>query len=264
MEISFHRPCPRLQPYIRYFWILKTDAAHEVLTFPIGCPQLIFHRGATFYIPELESSQYRFTISGQVNFPARIRSSGYTETIAAVLKPHALAAAFDIPVSSFYNQEIDGYALEDKSLNTLADRILNDDSSDNAVAMIEQWLLDRVSGHDLYRFNRLDTPLKHLFSTRSASVEEMSRYACLSRKQFERTFFDAVGMMPKEYSCIVRFQRSLWLMQNGRLDFADVSHSCGYSDQSHFIRECRKFSSLTPAELLKTQPIYSDLFSSPF
>ena len=53
-------------------------------------------------------------------------------------------------------------------------------------------------------------------------------------------------------------------MQNGNRDFADIAYSCGYADQSHFIRECRRYSGTTPMDLLKTQPVYSDLFASPF
>ena len=257
-------PCRELLSFIRYYWILKTHERHDALTFPIGCPQLIFHRLARFYVPELESEQAKFSISGQVNFPARIQSSGDVETIVVVFYPHSIGTMFNIPVSAFYNQEIDGYALGDKRLNILADDVLNAGDSYEAVKMIEKWLLSRLEETAIFNFKRVDASLKQLFHDNSISVESMAKYACLSRKQFERVFLNAVGMKPKEYSNVARFQKSLWLMQNGNRDFTDIAYSCGYADQSHFIRECRKYSGTTPAELLKTQPVYSDLFASPF
>lgn len=257
-------PNAQLLPYIRYYWILKATENLETLTFPIGCPQLIFHRRTRFYIPELESEQTRFSISGQVNFPARIQSSGDVETIVVVFYPHAIGTIYNIPVSSFYNQEIDGYSLGDKRLNDLADDVLNADTSDEAVKMIEKWLLSRLEETAIFNFKRVGASLSQLFHDNSISVESMAQYACLSRKQFERVFFNAVGMKPKEYSSVVRFQKSLWIMQNGNRDFADIAYACGYADQSHFIRECRKYSGTTPAELLKSQQVYSDLFASPF
>ena len=263
MRIDFHRPSVRLQPFIRYYWILNTDEDLETLTFPIGCPQLIFHRRTRFYIPELESAQAGFSISGQVNFPARIQSSGDVETIVVVFYPHAIGTMFNIPVSSFYNQEIDGYALGDHSLNRLAEDVLNADDPTVAVKMIEKWLLARLEESAMCNFNRVGASLQQLFVDHSISVEAMAQRACLSRKQFERVFFNAVGMMPKEYSNVARFQKSLWLMQNGNRDFADIAYTCGYADQSHFIRECRRYSGTTPAELLNIQPVYSDLFASP-
>lgn len=264
MRIEFHRPSMRLQPFIRYYWILKANENIDALTFPIGCQQLIFHRRSRFYIPELEAEQARFSISGQVNFPARIQSSGDIETIVVVFYPHAIGTMFNIPVSTFYNQEIDGYALGDKSLNILADDVLNADDSDEAVKIIEKWLLSRLEESAFYNFKRVGASLQQLFLDNTINVDGMAQLACLSRKQFERVFFNAVGMKPKEYSCVARFQKSLWLMQNGNRDFADMAYSCGYADQSHFIRECRRYSGTTPAELLKTQPVYSDLFASPF
>lgn len=262
--VRFIRPSVRLQRYVRYYWILNCDEKQEALTFPIGCPQLIFHRRARFYIPEFESDQARFSISGQVNFPARIQSSGDVETIVVVFHPYAIGTVFNIPVSAFYNQEIDGYSLSDKGLNMLADDVLNADDSTDAIKMIEKWLLLRLEESAIYNFKRVGASLKHLLLDNSISVESMAQLACLGRKQFERVFFNAVGMMPKEYSNVARFQKSLWLMQNGNRDFADIAYACGYADQSHFIRECRRYSGTTPAELLKTQPMYSDLFASPF
>ena len=257
-------PSALLQPFIRYYWILNTNKDIDTLTFPIGCPQLIFHRRSRFYIPELNTEQARFSISGQVNFPARIQSSGDVETIVVVFQPHAISTMFNIPVSSFYNQEIDGYSLSDKSLNILADDVLNADDAAEAITIIEKRLLSRLEDTAIYNFKRVGVSLKHLFLDNAINVENMAQLACLSRKQFERVFFNAVGMKPKEYSNVARFQKSLLLMQNGNRDFADIAYSCGYADQSHFIRECRRYSGTTPAELLKIQPIYSDLFTSPF
>ncbi len=257
-------PNAQLQPFIRYYWILNTTENLDTLTFPIGCPQLIFHRRSQFYIPELKTEQARFSISGQVNFPARVQSPGDVETVVVVFHPHAIGTVFNIPVSSFYNQEIDGYSLGDKRLNILADDVLNAEDSIEAIELIERYLLSRLAEPGIYDFKRVGVSLKHLFLDNTISVENMAQLACLSRKQFERVFFNAVGMKPKEYSNVARFQKSLLLMQNGNRDFADIAHSCGYADQSHFIRECRRYSGTTPAELLKTQPVYSDLFTSPF
>ncbi len=264
MRFNFYRPSKGLQQFIRYYWVLKTNENLDTLTFPTGCPQLIFHRLKRFYIPELESDQAKFSISGQVNFPARIQSFGDVETIVVVFYPHAIGTVFHIPVSEFYNQEIDGYSLGDKSLNILANEVLNADDSTVAIKMIEEWLLSRLEESAIYNFKRIGASLKQLFLDNTISVLSLAEYACLSRKQFERVFFNAVGMKPKEYSKVSRFQKSLLLMQNGKRDFADIAYSCGYADQSHFIRECRCYSGQTPSELLKKQPVYSDLFASPF
>lgn len=64
----FYKPCQTLQPYIRYYWVFKSDQILNTFTFPIGCPQIIFHKKTPLLIPELGIWQDTLTISGQVNF----------------------------------------------------------------------------------------------------------------------------------------------------------------------------------------------------
>ena len=65
--------------------------------------------------------------------------------------------------------------------------------------------------------------------------------------------------------CIVRFQKSLKLMQNQteNISQTQIAYQCGYSDQSHFIREFRELSRYTPLSLIKICEPYSDLFTTP-
>lgn len=95
------RPRKELRTYVRYYWTLETNQPFSVLTFPIGCPQMIFHRRTPLFIPELSSRQDKFTISGQVNFPAHIASDGDTEMIVAVFYPHTIGRFIDTPPRSF-------------------------------------------------------------------------------------------------------------------------------------------------------------------
>lgn len=261
-EFASVLPCIGLRKFVRYYWILRSREELSTLTFPVGCPQLIFHRKSTLYIPELRTHQPQFAISGQVNFPATLQTTDDMAMIVVVLKPQA-ATLFDIPISAFYNYEIDGFDLGDSCLNDLARRVFDADSAEVGIRIIERWLIARINEKRIYDFNRIGASLNILFSDCKTTVRDMAERACLGKRQFERVFFNAVGMMPKEYARIARFQKSLWLMQNGNHDYIDIAFKSGYSDQSHFIRECREYSGLTPSGLIDTQPIYSDLFSFP-
>lgn len=261
-SFRIYTPCVGLKRFVRYYWILRSHEQLSALTFPVGCPLLIFHRGNTLYIPELQAYQPQFALSGQVNFPATLQSTNDTEMIVVVFKPHA-ATLFDIPVSAFYNSEIDGHSLGDSYLNDLAYRVFDADSAEEGIDIIERWLVSRLNEKCIYDFSRVGASLDMLFSDCRTTVKDMADVACLGKRQFERVFFNAIGMNPKEYSRIARFQKSLWLMQNANRNYIDIAFNSGYSDQSHFIRECREYSGLTPSELITSQQIHSDLFSYP-
>ncbi len=259
--MKIYKPKEELRPYVRYYWILESMEPFNVLTFPIGCPQMIFHRGTPLFIPELSTSQNRFTISGQVNFPAHITSDGDTSMIVAVFHPHTVGMFIDTPPSAFYNQEISGYDLEKKSLNLLADRVFECADAQAAIPLLEQWLMSRIN--HVLNIDRIGIALSAMLNSTSLSVETLASVTCLGKKQFERLFRECVGMNPKEYGRIARFQHALRIMQLGSRNYADIAYANGYADQSHFIREFRQFSGLTPKQLMEYQTPYSDLYTNP-
>ena len=129
--MKVYRPGEKLRQYVRYYWVLESDESFSVLTFPIGCPQIIFHRKTPLYIPELASWQDRFTISGQVNFPAHISSVGELDMVVAVFQPHAIGMFIDTTPSTFYNTEISGHDLENRSLNELSTKVFDSETTED-------------------------------------------------------------------------------------------------------------------------------------
>lgn len=259
-----YRPSWPLRQYVRYYWFMDSTLSLSALTFPVGCPQIIFHFKSPLYIPELDVSQASFTISGQVNFPTHLETSGELRMMVAVFHPNVMPAVLRIPFSELYNMEIPGDSLGDESLNELANRIFDADSDSMCIKRFEIWLVDRISqSYRDYDIMRIGASLRCLMENPGISVAELSSVACLGKKQFYRVFYSTVGMPPKEYASVVRFQKSLWYMQCGNTDFADVAVASGYADQSHFIRECRRFSGKTPLALLKNGQVYSEMFNVP-
>lgn len=268
-DFTFCKPCKLLQPYVRYYWVFKSNRPLNTFTFPIGCPQIIFHKQAPLHIPELNATQDKLTVCGQVNFSSRLYANGNIEMIVVVFHPHTMNLFLNIPTSLFYNQEVSGYNLENKSLDELSARIV--DCADNSICIryIEEWLLSQVANNlsnATYQIKRIDAAIQQIYVTPQISVTELSSIACLSKKQFERLFHSFVGINPKEYTCIARFQKALAQMQHQagkEINQAQIAYASGYADQSHFIREFKKFSGYTPMALLKVSEPYSDLFTSP-
>ena len=267
-NFKFYKPCELLRPYVRYYWVFRSDQALNTYTFPIGCPQIIFHKKVPFYIPELDTVQSRLTISGQVNFSSHLRADGKTEMIVVVFHPQTMNMFLHSPASLFYNQEISGYDIEDRGLNVLAEQVFESKDNNVCINRIEEWLLARLAcnfDHTDYRINRIHSAIKEICIHTQNSVTELSSTCCLSKKQFEREFSTLVGMNPKEYIRIVRLQKALALMQQKRNDInhTQIAYASGYADQSHYIREFKRLSGYTPHSLLKISEPYSDLFTMP-
>jgi AraC-like DNA-binding protein len=84
----------------------------------------------------------------------------------------------------------------------------------------------------------------------AVTVECMAAAAGVSRQHLTRVFRESVGVTPKLYCRLARFQSGLRYAGCGRnVDWASEAVHMGYADQSHMIAEFRRFSSLTPGQL---------------
>jgi len=73
-----------------------------------------------------------------------------------------------------------------------------------------------------------------------------ARYGITSR-YLQKIFLQYTGLTPKLYAKINRFQKSLVLVGRGDLSLTSIAYQSGYFDQSHFIREFRSFTGITPS-----------------
>ena len=74
----------------------------------------------------------------------------------------------------------------------------------------------------------------------------------LSIRHFIQVFDKEVGLTPKLYCRIQRFQHAIRLAHQGEdIDWADLAATSGYYDQSHMIRDFQEFSGLNPSAYLR-------------
>lgn len=84
-------------------------------------------------------------------------------------------------------------------------------------------------------------------ATQMRTILDVTRMTGLSPKRFLAIFREQVGLTPKLYCRIRRFQAVLQLIRTGkRVEWTDVALSCGYFDQAHFVHDFRAFSGITP------------------
>ena len=234
------KPVPVLSPYIRHYWILQDDAAVPVSerTLPIGCMQLVFHKGKQLFLQNDLKLQPQSFICGQSIGFSDVLSTGRIEMITVVFQPYAAKALLHIPVHLFHGKDVAMDEVEDVELSDLAKQVT--DTSDNIVCirLIEQFFLRRLYTFSGYNLKRMSAVFQEINLQPQINIPQLSEAACLSSKQFGRVFADYVGTTPKEYLRIVRMQRALFLLQqDATLPFAQVAYECGYSDQSHMIKE---------------------------
>ncbi|HMB63925.1 MAG TPA: AraC family transcriptional regulator [Eudoraea sp.] len=127
-------------------------------------------------------------------------------------------------------------------------------SPDDKISRAESWLLSQLgdvsfSGEVIQHFV---TQIKEVPA--AINLKEISKKSGYSQKQFIHLFKKYVGLTPKQFHRIVRFNEILGVIhKKERINWADVHTKCGYYDQAHFIKDFQAFSGLNPEKYLEDQ-----------
>ena len=122
------------------------------------------------------------------------------------------------------------------------------------VQIVEQFLSVLIK-----RSNKLLQPIDKICMQMTHHNEHYSldRYikdACLSHRQFDRKFVERVGISPKQYMQIVRFDKAFRLKNRyPEKDWLAIALHCGYYDYQHLAKDFKEFAQCTPNQFLEIQ-----------
>lgn len=171
--------------------------------------------------------------------------------VGVAFRPGGTWPFFDPAGDELQNRHVGLRDLWGTAGDTLRERLLAAPTPHAKLMLLEAELLARAV-RPLQRRAEVDFAIARLEQAPSDySIAALSEYVGLSARRFTRLFSLQVGLTPKVYARIQRFQHALDSMQDAASrDWTEVAQNCGYFDQSHLIRECRSMSGFTPTELV--------------
>jgi transcriptional regulator GlxA family with amidase domain len=130
----------------------------------------------------------------------------------------------------------------------LGERLMAAPDDGARVALVEQLLVELPFARDPV----VTHALARLSDVQPASVADIARELRLSERQLERRFVARVGLMPKRFARLARFERALSLVRTG-LSLASVAQYAGYADQSHLVRDFQSFAGEPPSAFRRAE-----------
>lgn len=257
-------PSPILAPYVQRYWILESASVSGLpqRIIPNGCIELMFNRGDNMTFGSDHNIHPDSFIKGlRTNYYELIPKRNI-HLISVCFTPLGAKTFFSIPLAEFNGKSIDALTLGDPLLADLSKRIADTTHEKLCIDYIEQFLLQRFQPLKDYNQKRISTTIHAINHQVEVNITSLADMCCVSYRQFIRIFTEHIGLNPKEYLRIVRFQRSLSVLQHQPdASFTDVAYRCGYYDQPHFINEFKAFTGSTPTEYLQICQPRSDYFS---
>jgi AraC-like DNA-binding protein len=262
-------PKPPLADFVELFWYCDgyslAHARERVL--PTGDVQLVVSlRDAPLRtydaLDSARSQSYRGPLlCGPRSEFAVIDTTPLSSSMGVQFKPGGAFPFLGVPAGELHNLNVSLESLWGRKAEELRDRLLEAATPSARFHILEQALLEQAllpqgllaQAQAAGRRHPAVTYALNAFQAapHDQTIAEVTRRTGLSPKWFIELFRAQVGLTPKLYSRLRRFQTALALIGNGRPpDWSVLAPACGYYDQAHFIRDFRVFSGLNPTEYL--------------
>jgi len=139
---------------------------------------------------------------------------------------------------------------------SLRAQLLSTRTAREKFSVLEQALLD-LAARPIERDGAVDYAVRALtYAPQIQTIAALGECMSISARKFSRRFTQQVGLKPKTFARIRRFQRALEQIGLGQtVDWTDVVAQCGYYDQAHFIHDFRAFSGCSPSEYVERSKV---------
>ena len=162
---------------------------------------------------------------------------------------------YPFPMNELTDTVADADLVFGRKFRNLREQLLAAKSPDQMFQLVEGFLLQQA-GDAIQE----DTPTRCIDYALSSIIHQptmrrlhqLSDEIGYSQKHFIDLFRQQVGVTPKQYLKIMRFQKAICTIeQNGFIPWNQISLESGYYDQAHFIHDFKHFSGFTPNEYMK-------------
>jgi len=269
MIFRHHVPAAPLSHFIDLMWFGADYMVPHTLerVLPTGDMSLIInlHEDRTRIYDADDPRKYK-TLNGAIVVGAYssfnvIDTTEQRSTIGVVFRPGGAFPFFNLPAGELEDNNVSLETLWGREASsTLRERLLAAPSPERKLEILERALLDRVVAPLDPTHPAVTFAVRNFRHCPQRPISAVTEQVGLSDRRFIQLFFSQVGMTPKRFCRVQRFQQVLRKITGSAttaaaIDWPEIALTCGYFDQSHFIHDFRAFSGINPSTYVanKTQ-----------
>jgi AraC-like DNA-binding protein len=253
LYLSFY-PGPPLNELVDHFWLIEggqTPRLEKIL--PCGTSELVVNlKNNEIHIHDADQPERYQRFSGAVFSGTYSRSFvcnalQHEAMMGVHFRPGGAFPFLGTEASELTNAHANLADLWGRSGLELRERLCTAPTSQRLFQIMEDALRDRLHNHSsCERQMKIALKMFAMGGTR-ASVRDVSQELGFSQRRFIQMFNSQVGLTPKVFCRIQRFQRARVLAEKLETPhWAELAVACGYFDQSHLIKDFQEFAGSTP------------------
>ncbi|MGP4039234.1 AraC family transcriptional regulator [Gracilibacillus sp. D59] len=242
-------PEKRLSTLIYGYWSLECSpepqGVHEKI-FPLHYPEfIVVYKGQYFEVGQDQLNVMpKSTLIPLQDQPRYFYHTGDLGLFSIVFKPSALPFILEANSNDFTNRIIPSRDCGER-IHRLPNQLLLARCNSERVQLANRFFMKEK----IYSENRnieMEWIIQHLISQNgNIPISQLANKYHLSVSQLERHFKTIIGVTPKQYSRLIRFTQILNHFQSIP-EWGQLITDIGFYDQSHLIREFKRFSGVSP------------------
>jgi AraC-like DNA-binding protein len=251
------RPVPALRHLIRYYYQVDAQLVRGTAVQPVPArsPQAIeFTFGDPFGVRRLDRAEARNAypialIGSQTFHRVELLMQGNIDAFTIVFQPGAISSVFSVPAGELTDNDFEGEVVLGRGLGELLRRLSDVASFADRARVADAYLLTRCPA--LHSVSAVAQAARSVQSFGGCvRVSHLAHQTGLGIRQFERRFRYEIGVPPKLYARIVRFEVALRRKAAAPLAlWTDIAHGLGYHDQMHMVRDFKHLSGNSPTAI---------------
>lgn len=268
MHFHWMPPSADLGHLVKYHWSLEFPASAAGNCLKIvsdAYPELLFHTGhaprRSFFGAE-GSFQSEECLTGIFLRHVKMELRGAVRMFFVKLQPWAIAPVIGLKGGDALDRQAHFSDLPSCRMPPIREMMEEGRKMEEMVGEMENWIRRRMGEW------RVDAALEGAVerlqgSQGRQSVVELAGMFMVGRRRLEQLFKEGIGVSPKNFARIVRMRhvcQEMLLRTPQRL--TQLAFDCGFFDQSHFIREFKRFTDQTPRQYMAALKGKSSLYDT--
>jgi AraC-like DNA-binding protein len=256
VEVARHVPAAPLAPYVVgaiEAWEQTDGPRTQLREVPIPCVPVIVNLAAKWTVETAGRMVALDSFTGGLSTgPAIVHGPSSWACMELRLTPLGARRLFGLPMHELANQVVPLDEVLPRA-GELAERLREARSWSARFALLDGFLLRRFAGS-------VDPPPEVEWSWARlhgshgrAPIHELADELGWSHRRLIARFRDQIGLAPKTFARVIRFDRAVRQLRVSTRTFAEIAFDCGYFDQAHLNRDFRELAGTTPGAFVAAQ-----------
>jgi AraC-like DNA-binding protein len=261
----FHKHIPKL-PLASYIdCIVYVEGNNKGVGFPKTAMSLVFNLNDSFKLfSDNKFSNFtnfkKYWVAGLQTQPTYIESYGESKMVVIQFKTLGAYAFLNQPLRNFSDNYIDFDCVFKKDADEIWEQLQESETINEKFLLIENFLYRKILTTKKPTAKVISSIELLLKTDEKNSIEEICRQQNISRKHLNFLFQEYIGVSPKMFSSLVRFQSILQTIGNARPDkLTDIAYELNFFDQAHFNNNFKRFTGIKPNQYIKNVEIMPTL-----